>query len=355
MDHLGSSGGSSGLVRFGSFEANLTTGELWRDGFRVKVQDQPFRILAMLLKRPGEVVTREELRNAIWSSDTFVEFDDSVNTSINKLRRALNDSADRPRYIETVPRRGYRFVWPVESVAPAQPGRNLLPIALLTTGAVAVALLLWLLMAGASPYLSPFLTPLKSGASLTFRPVLSPDGNYVAYSSIGGGDRDFDVWLQRIGGGPPVRLTEHPAQDYSPAFSPDGSQVAFLSTRDGGGVYAVSPLGGEPRLLQAETRLLFVAGESASRVRFSPDGQSLFYDTKAPQPAIWMLRLSGGQPREMRPDDFPGNAVWCAEPSRVMASLHPPGGWEPDVEHRRPAYTRLRFGALSEPPVHEEE
>src|SRR5215468_10944249 len=101
---------SPAIVRFGVFEADLRAGELRKQGVRVKLQEQPFQVLIVLLQRPGEVVTREELRNHSWSPDTFVDFDNSLNTAINKLREALGDSADNPRFIETLPRRGYRFV-----------------------------------------------------------------------------------------------------------------------------------------------------------------------------------------------------------------------------------------------------
>src|SRR6266446_7685129 len=95
---------SSGILRFATFE-----GELRKQGKRLRLQDQPFQVLAVLLQRPGDVVTREELRSQIWSRDTFVDFDNGLNTAINKLREALGDSADNPRFIETLPRRGYRF------------------------------------------------------------------------------------------------------------------------------------------------------------------------------------------------------------------------------------------------------
>lgn len=98
------------LVRFGPFEVDARVGELRKHGMRIKLQDQPFQILLMLLDRRKEVVTRDELRERLWSADTFVDFDHSLNTAINKLREALNDSADSPRYIETLPRRGYRFI-----------------------------------------------------------------------------------------------------------------------------------------------------------------------------------------------------------------------------------------------------
>jgi eukaryotic-like serine/threonine-protein kinase len=104
---------SSTVLRFGVFEVDLRAGELRKQGKRIKVQEQPFHVLTILLQRPGEVVTREELRNQNWPPDTFVDFDNSLNTAINKLREALGDSADNARFIETLPRRGYRFLAPV--------------------------------------------------------------------------------------------------------------------------------------------------------------------------------------------------------------------------------------------------
>ena len=94
----------------------MRAGEVRRQGVRIKLQEQPFHVLTVLLQRPGEAVTREELRNENWPADTFVDFDNSLNTAINKLREALGDSADNPRFIETLPRRGYRFIAPVIGV-----------------------------------------------------------------------------------------------------------------------------------------------------------------------------------------------------------------------------------------------
>ncbi len=118
------------ILRFGTFEADLRAGELRRQGKRVKLQEQPFHVLTILLQSAGEVVTREELRNQNWPPDTFVDFDNSLNTAINKLREALGDSADNPRFIETLPRRGYRFIAPVtgdnrKEPATPPPGRKI--------------------------------------------------------------------------------------------------------------------------------------------------------------------------------------------------------------------------------------
>lgn len=103
------------IYRFGVFEADASSGELRKAGMRVKMQDQPFQVLILLLQRPGEVVTREEVRQKLWPSDTFVDFDHSLNTIINKVREALDDSASNPRFVETLAKRGYRFLLPVEA------------------------------------------------------------------------------------------------------------------------------------------------------------------------------------------------------------------------------------------------
>jgi DNA-binding winged helix-turn-helix (wHTH) protein/tetratricopeptide (TPR) repeat protein len=104
------------ILRFGVFEVDVRSGELRKQGVRIKLQEQPFHVLTVLLQRPGEVVTRDELHSENWPADTFVDFDNSLNTAINKLREALGDSAENPRFIETLPRRGYRFIAPVTGV-----------------------------------------------------------------------------------------------------------------------------------------------------------------------------------------------------------------------------------------------
>jgi len=112
---------ASRVLQFGAFEVDLRTGTLRKGGSRIKLQEQPFQVLTMLLERPGDMVTREELRQKLWPADTFVDFDNGLNTAIKKLRDTLGDSADSPRFIETLPKRGYRFIYPVNGArAPAE-------------------------------------------------------------------------------------------------------------------------------------------------------------------------------------------------------------------------------------------
>jgi cholera toxin transcriptional activator len=114
-----SSNREASLLRFGVFEVDLTAGELRKNGARIRLQEQPFQVLTALLQNAGQVVTRDELREKIWPADTFVDFDHSLNTAVNKIRESLGDSASSPRYVETLARRGYRFLAPVDSVATA--------------------------------------------------------------------------------------------------------------------------------------------------------------------------------------------------------------------------------------------
>src|SRR5882757_3826991 len=114
-----SANSASSIVRFGTFELALQTGELRHGGQKVRLQEQPFQVLAALLERPGEIVTREELRSKLWPEDTFVDFDHSLNAAIKRLRDALGESADAPVFIETLARRGYRFIAPVNGSSPS--------------------------------------------------------------------------------------------------------------------------------------------------------------------------------------------------------------------------------------------
>jgi DNA-binding winged helix-turn-helix (wHTH) protein len=144
----GARGQGSDRRRFGAFEVDLSAGELRRNGLKVKLQEQPLQVLALLLERPGEVVSRDELRNRLWAADTFVDFDHSLNAAIKRLRDALGDSAEHPRFVETVARRGYRFLGPVDT-GPAN-GRGVAGRAAVTESApqLSARFHIWWLVAG---------------------------------------------------------------------------------------------------------------------------------------------------------------------------------------------------------------
>src|ERR1700748_2455389 len=107
--------------RFGVFEADATTAELRRKGVRIKLHSQPFQVLVMLLERPGELLTREEISRELWPDGTFVDYEHGVNSAVNRIREALGDTASNPRFVETLARRGYRFVAPVERIGEPEP------------------------------------------------------------------------------------------------------------------------------------------------------------------------------------------------------------------------------------------
>ena len=175
-------------LRFGAFEADLQAGELRKSGIKIRLQDQPFRVLALLLSRSGEVVSREELRSEIWPDDTFVDFDHSLNTAINKIREALGDSASHPRFVETMPRRGYRFVFPLErpagkdgaeaGVGPPPPGvpttRRILPKQDRLGWAVAAVAIVAALAVGTVRFRGPLQGPASS-------PTLAARGKSVLF------------------------------------------------------------------------------------------------------------------------------------------------------------------------------
>jgi DNA-binding winged helix-turn-helix (wHTH) protein len=112
------------MVRFGAFELDLETGQLLRNRRAIRLKPQPFKLLHLLASRPGDVVTREEIRTLLWGADTYVDFEQGVNTAIKQIRDALNEDADHPLYVETVPKRGYRFIAPVEGAGP-KTGRSI--------------------------------------------------------------------------------------------------------------------------------------------------------------------------------------------------------------------------------------
>src|SRR6202050_3085663 len=111
-------------IRFGVFEIDLRSGELQKQGRKIRLEGQPVQVLLCLLESPGELVTREELHRKLWPADTYVNFEHGLNAAVKRLRQALNDSADNPRFVETLPRRGYRFIAPIQAVAPSGDARE---------------------------------------------------------------------------------------------------------------------------------------------------------------------------------------------------------------------------------------
>jgi Tol biopolymer transport system component/DNA-binding winged helix-turn-helix (wHTH) protein len=268
---------SSRIIRFSTFEVNLHTGELRQRGQKVKLQEQPLQVLAALLERPGELVTREELRSKLWPADTFVDFDHSLNAAIKRLRDALGESAESPIFIETLARRGYRFIAPVDGgsalsgIVAAAPQRSkssfLRPwvaIALLST--IVTAVLVWALWR--HPWQRTELIERKLTANSFENSVssaaVSPDGKYLAYSDNTG------TYLKRIRTGEthPVPLPPNFSARADDWF-PDGSHLLVSRAEQPGkaGLWSVSVFGGSPRQL----------ADDASGGSLSPDGAHIAF------------------------------------------------------------------------------
>jgi Tol biopolymer transport system component/DNA-binding winged helix-turn-helix (wHTH) protein len=293
------------IARFEDFEVNLATGEVWKAGRPLKVQDQPFRVLAALLERPGQIVTRDELRQLIWSDKTFGDFDHAINLALTKLRATLGDSADVPHLIETLPRRGYRFIAPLKEQNDPPPAsvitthvmasvqEQTVPAPVKEHPATAAGKKLWLMVGvlalivvaavGLSWMFSTLrqqpstvgeILPLVSMPGQQDTPAISPDGSQVAFAYSGGPHPGLYTAL--IGGEKPLQLTQID-EDGNPAWSPDGRQIAFARYNDSNHqktLYVIPALGGSERRLYTTS---FGEWVQCDQMSWSPDGKSLIF------------------------------------------------------------------------------
>ena len=274
---------SAQIVSFGVFEADLKTGELHKNGVRVALQGQPFQVCAILLEHSGELVTREELRRRVWPEDTFVDFDQALNAAVAKIRIALGDEATNPRFVETLPRRGYRFIAPVDkpslpAPAPPAPKRRREGVAAkarwISVGATLLALIsgigIWRFARNRSEAAVPPLevVPLAALPGFESGPAFSPDGNQIAFA-LGAEDK-CGIYTIMVDGDRALRLTSG-AGDAFPTWSPDGRRVAFYRfSEHGTAVYTVPALGGTEQRLRTGFSGPWTAG-----LDWSPDGKVL--------------------------------------------------------------------------------
>jgi Tol biopolymer transport system component/DNA-binding winged helix-turn-helix (wHTH) protein len=352
-------------VRFGVFEANLGSAELRKNGQKIKLQDQPFQVLTILVENPGEIVTREQFRDTLWPADTFVDFDHGLNAAIKRLRDALGDSADSPRFVETLARRGYRFIAPVsvpsngngngshatEEVAPAIVAA---PLLTLTAPAVTAEPNGPQDIVSAAPnrpniFVRHWLLALGAAALL----VVGSIGGWIAAHRLTQKPPQISEW----------RLTNNPPDDpiMSVALSPDSKYIAFA---DRAGLFL-------RELATGETHSIDVPGVVRPRARaWFPDGSHLLVNAAQPTGvmSVYNVPLLGGSARKVvdnadaravSPDgsqiavvrnDWPDQEVWLfssdgQNPRQLVAATGDVFGavvWSP--HGRKLAFVRYKYG-----------
>ena len=304
--------GKARVVRFGVFELDLASEELRKSGVRVKLTEQPFQVLVTLLERPGELIKRDELRQKLWADDTFVDFDHSLNAAINKLREALGDSPGNPRFVETVPRRGYRFIAPVEgAVGPeahvdSEDARSAAAVASGASDApgqfsrhplrIVVAVQSVLLLAAIGFILARWIGEPESAAELPLRrftiepdnlvtapharPAISPNGKHIVYVVQDGNETMLEVYdLARD----QSRQLEDTQGGRAPFWSPGSDFVAFIADND---LKKVRVDGG-PAITLAQMTRPFMPGGT-----WSPDSEYVLIG----ELALYKVPASGGDP-----------------------------------------------------------
>jgi Tol biopolymer transport system component/DNA-binding winged helix-turn-helix (wHTH) protein len=290
---------SAASIRFGRFELSAETGELRKDGARLKLAGQAIQVLAMLAANPGKLISREELQQKLWPGASYGDPEHGLNAAVNRLREALGDSATEPKYIETVPGRGYRFIAALDLPAvppepeppepepePPKPPRWKRKATVAVTACVVVAALLY-------PWIAPRIewllrqnqlrqvkvVPLTTLPGSVGSPTFSPDGSQIAFvwhdETYAPG---FDLYVKVIGEDKPLRLTHWPngVNTLWASWSPDGRNIAVcrLAVRAGSAVYLVSPLGGmERRITSMSCASDFVGGA----LSWSADGKQLAF------------------------------------------------------------------------------
>jgi Tol biopolymer transport system component/DNA-binding winged helix-turn-helix (wHTH) protein len=320
--------GAPGRIRFGPFEADSSAGELRNNGRLIRLQEQPFQVLIALLERPGDVVTREELRERLWPGDSFGDFDQGLNTAINKLREALGDSAANPKFIETLPKRGYRFVHALESEAappatPAPPARVpgvRLPVYVIAAAAfIVVAALVgifWIRRESPPPQLplrrfsiSPSI-PVATRAFFDPVAAVSPNGRHIAYITDEGENR---LWIHELHRGS-ARAIEGTDGARRPFWSPDSEYVAFVAA---GEIRKAPARGGSIAILCQDCAGEFFGGT------WSPDGRSIVFADGGPS-SLYEIPASGGSRRLLLSAQQLRNRQGSAKDPKALGYLSSP-------------------------------
>ncbi len=298
-------------IRFDRYQVDVRSGELRKEGRKVRLQAQPFQLLLLLLRNAGRVVSREDVKAELWPGDTFVDFDHGLAAAVNKIREALCDSADKPKFIETLPRRGYRFIGKIEPDPPVEIRPRLeevlasdvkqeaaaealqedqarvrrarrwalgAALVLLGTSAAAAIVLLLVQKQQAGQVVETWTqTQFTSYAGVTQAPVFSPDGSRIAFGWDPTYRGKVDLFVKALGGEASLQLTHHPSSWISADWSPDGTQIAFMRIEGPDtGLYIVPALGGPEQKLLATT----TPYDLAAPISWSPDGKWIAYSNQ---------------------------------------------------------------------------
>ena len=314
MFHVDEANRSAQIVRFGIFEVDLRSGELRRNGVKVRLQEQPFQIVTLLLERPGEVVTREELRTRLWPGDTFVDFDHSLNAAVRRLRDALGDDADNPRFVETLPRRGYRFIglvtkptdsafsldalsesssYPVAGIDQRSRLRWVWTIVAAAMVVLAAVLIAWWKIPAAVPVVESITQLTDDGERK--QPKLVSDGSRIYFNE--GQTGSLKIAEVSVTGGRTALVDTRLANPRIVGLAPEGSAILALV----GGfadpalpVWSIPLPAGEPRRL---------GSAEAQDAAFFPDGRILL----AKGTSLYVAENDGSNPRKLA--SF-GYSVW---------------------------------------------
>lgn len=331
---------NSQSVRFADFVVDLRARELHNNGTRVRLQEQPFQVLVLLVQRAGELITREELRRHLWPADTFVDFDNSLNAAVAKIREALGDSPDNPRFIETIPRRGYRFIAPVNgqvASAPTVPSgraslrmkfclvaRLLVTIVLLAAAAISVYTLLH--RAPPPPFQDFSISQITDNGK-TVAAALSPDGKYLLSVLEDNGKQS--LWLRNIATKSDTQVLPSADASYRDLiFSLDGNYIYFRKAQDSAGagfdLFRLPVLGGRQQL---------IGRDFDSGISFSPDGNRIAF-LRANDPEVGKLQVltvnaDGTDPRMLysgpTSDDL-GGVAWSLDGKEIASISSFPRG-----------------------------
>lgn len=334
---------------FDRFELDVPGYELRRAGRKVRLQRIPMDLLILLVERRGALVTREEIASRIWSADAAVDSQSSINTAIRKIRQALGDDGEKPRFVETVVGKGYRFIGDVSACAqqveapeglppiPASPAasrsrrRGMAVAAAGLAGTLTIAALAGFLPALRREPVPLRILPFSALRGLESWPTFSPDGSRVAFGWAEETSQSSHLYIQPIDGGSPVALTGGPDSDTSPSWSHDGRWIAFLRSFSGKdldsnvALYVMPASGGDGR------RIAALAGPTGYRPSWTPDGQGLVVmDSELPgaPPSLYRVDLDSGQKRRITTAEATGTGDWCpafSPDGRTLAFLRNTG------------------------------